>query len=117
VPLQGLEGLPILRQDVIPTDGKLSPEHGSIHVYPFDSLPLLESHIHPKYVIFDAGSKLADSEQNLIQKLVDVFPSLQFSSIMALYSAWIRPPPAKAQEDPLYNVPDPPKKESTSRRR
>jgi len=76
------------------------------HPYPFDTLPLLESHLQPKFVIFDAGQKLAESEQNEIQNLVDVFPSLQFSSIMALYSAWIRPPPAKAKEDLTYNVPD-----------
>lgn len=105
MPLQGLEGLPILRQDVIP-DGNLSPEHGSIHVYPFNSLPLLKSHIHPKYVIFDTGSKLAESEQDVIQELEDVFPTLHFSSIMALYSAWIRSPPAKSKKDHSYNVPD-----------
>jgi hypothetical protein len=107
VPLPGLEKLPIPRQHVNPADGKLSLEHDGILMswYPFDTLPLLESHLRPEFVIFDAGYKLADSDQNLIQELVDVF-TLRFSSIMALYSAWIRPPPAKAKEDPTYNVPD-----------
>jgi hypothetical protein len=26
------------------------------YIYPYSSLPPLESHVHPKFVIFDAGS-------------------------------------------------------------
>ena len=106
MPLQGLEWLPILRQDAIPANGKLSLKHSNIHVYPFNRLPLLKTHLLPYFVIFDTGKKLSDSEQNLIQNLVNIFPDVRFSAIMALYSAWIPPPPAKAQKDPSYNVPN-----------
>ena len=109
-----MEELLIIRRDIIPTDGTpISLSHFSNHIFPFNTLPLLETHLHPKFVIFDAGRKLAGLNlQNFssLQKLVElnVFPNLpnQLSTIADLYRAWILQPPAEAQEDPAYTVPD-----------
>ena len=100
------DGLPILRWDFIPTNGTPpSPTHYSIHLYPFKTLPLLKSHIHPKFTIFDAGSKLSVLKIDLIKKLINAFPSL--ATIMDLYAAWTRFLPKDLyEEDPSYNISD-----------
>ena len=54
-----MEDVVITRLDNIP-NGKPSLEHVHIHLYPFDTLPLLESHLHPKFIIFDTGNKLRE---------------------------------------------------------
>jgi hypothetical protein len=79
------------------------------YTYPYDSFPLLESHIHPKFVIFAAGSVLdkviiEDSESNPVyQTLLEDFPSL--SKIRELYLAWITPIPSDAVKDTTYYNP------------
>ena len=90
----------ILCQDVI--DGK---EYLSNHIYPFDTLPPLVSHLHPKFIILDAESKLESLGQISALKLINDFPIV--SSIMLLYSAWSQQPRAEDQQeqDPLYNAP------------
>ncbi|KAK7678590.1 hypothetical protein QCA50_018462 [Cerrena zonata] len=51
--------IPILRQDQLPAPGTAaSPNMFTIHTHPFTTLPPLESHVHPKFVILEAGRKL-----------------------------------------------------------
>ena len=82
----------------------------TLYRYPFDSFPLLESHLHPKFIIFDAGKKLGkllnqDSDSNPVySKLLEDFPGM--SDIRRLYLAWIKPPPFDAQQDTSYNNPE-----------
>lgn len=52
VTLEGLDGEQITRQD----DPNILT--WTRHVSPYKSLPKLNSHLHPKYVIYDAGQKL-----------------------------------------------------------
>ena len=90
----------ITRRDVIPTDGTLT--HFSKHLYIIVVLVVLESHHHPNFVIFDAGSKLT-YWQLLAKKLLMIYPA---KMIQVLYNTWIREPPQCAQEDVTYNAPD-----------
>lgn len=96
----------VTRQDVdaIPSDELKYTENFSIHSYPFDTLPLLESHLQPKFVIYNAGEKLAVLGHRLYDKLIDSFPGLSssFSLILSLYAAWTLPPPDDAGEDSSY---------------
>jgi hypothetical protein len=77
-----------------------------VYEYPYTSFPQLESHIHPKFAIFDAGSKLQklfneDSDSNPVyEKILKDYPSV--SKIRRLYFAWIRPLPTNALEDKTY---------------
>lgn len=89
------------RQDII--SEPISSEHYSLHAYPFNTLPLLESHLHPRFAIFNAGYKLQDMLQTRPEsffQLIDDYPSL--STIKALYGAWILPPPDVAYTDPTF---------------
>ena len=96
-----MEKEPILHQDI--TDTPLSTGHFSFHLYPFKTLPLLKSHIHPKFVIFNAGAKLADLATADISKLVENFPGL--SSVITIYDAWIRKLGQNQLNDPSFNLP------------
>jgi hypothetical protein len=107
VALKNLDNTPITPQSLDPTDRTQLITHW----YPFDALPLIESHIRPEFAIFDAGAKLAKMMQSKntgkFDELVQKFPSLL--SIIDLYNVWIRAPPPDAQTDILYNAPlDPP---------
>jgi len=76
------------------------------HSYPYSSLPLLESHLHPKFAIYDAGMKLKNllfNREYLIEALAN-YPSL--SKIQDLYRGWNQIPPIHAQEDKTYVDPD-----------
>lgn len=51
--------IPILRQDQLPAPGTAAfPNMFTIHTHPFTTLPPLESHVHPKFVILETGRKL-----------------------------------------------------------
>jgi hypothetical protein len=102
VPLRVIS-MPITCQVVVPPDG-ISPSAGdyTIHTYPFDGLPLLRSHLHPKFAIVEAGRRLEGLEPNIFKQLLVDFPSL--SLIGNLYEAWLRVPPAGWKEDISFNV-------------
>jgi hypothetical protein len=61
--------MPILHQT-------LQPDAVAVHYYPFDTLQLLRSHLHPKYAIFEAGRKLGGLDASLATNLADRYPSL-----------------------------------------
>jgi hypothetical protein len=94
------------RNDVGP--GLRFTKNVTCHFYPFDNMPLLESHIHPKFVIYDCGSKLAEQGDGLFEaKIVKDFPSL--SMVQALYAAWVlKSLPPFAKTDPSYGYDAPP---------
>ena len=79
---------------------RLSSEHYNDYHFPFDTFPLLQSHLHPKFVIFDAGRKLATLRGDSLQDLYTEFPSLR--DILPLYRGWILPPPPEHLHDPTY---------------
>ena len=69
------------------------------HKYPFDTLPKIQTHLHPKFVIFDAGKKWKKAEGfSLEPQFKHLETSLE--TIEGLYDAWIRPlPKSKATND------------------
>lgn len=94
----------ISRQHYIPPHGiPLSPDDITNHVYPFATLPLLESHVHPKFVIADAGIKLVSFTIDELKELFKNYPDLAY--ILSLYNAWIRPLNARQLNDPSFIVP------------
>ena len=98
-----MEEVVIVRIDSIPTDGApISRDQFTTHTYPFNTLPLLESHIHPKFVIINAGIKLERFDNTVIDKLVKDFPGV--SSLRTLYNLWTGRIPDTALADPSYNV-------------
>ncbi|KAK7678552.1 hypothetical protein QCA50_018424 [Cerrena zonata] len=49
----------ISRQNTVHPNGTaVLADNVTVHEHPFQTLPLLESHLHPKFVLFDAGRKL-----------------------------------------------------------
>ena len=82
---------------------------GTLLPYPYDKLPCLTSHIHPKFAIFDAGEKLEalgelSSSQQELREVLSGNPGLE--KIRILYSAWIRTPPKDSVNDISYNDPN-----------
>jgi hypothetical protein len=77
------------RNDLPILDNELtSAKHFDTYYYPFKTLPLLQSHLHPKFVIFNAGKKLTSLDPADFRNLTTDFPCLTF--ILSLYMAWIR---------------------------
>lgn len=80
------------------------------HSYPYLTLPDLKSHLHPKFVIFDAGKKLdklynQDIKSNPVYgKFVKDYPNAE--KTRDLYIAWTRKPPDNAREDKTYYDPE-----------
>jgi hypothetical protein len=96
-----MQRLPIIRQIVRPSNPELMlPDDFVAHLYPFSSLPLLRSHLHPKFAIVYAGRILATTASTHMPQLTIDYPSL--SHIVTLYSAWTRDPPPEA--DPLFKL-------------
>ena len=53
-----MEETAIYRQNTV--DKPTKPTDWTVHCHPFSTLPLLESHLHPKFVIYETGRKLDD---------------------------------------------------------
>jgi hypothetical protein len=95
---------PIPRQNVIPEHGDIVPEHVNVHTYPFKTLPLLQSHLHPEFVLIDAGRKLLNLKTDPLNKIFEDFPIT--IKVIDLYEAWTRPiTDNNVDNDPSYNPP------------
>jgi hypothetical protein len=78
-------------------------DDGSIvYNYPYDTLPRLRSHLHPKFVIFNTGKKLRRALEGIIldPELQRLNPNLV--TILRVYDAWILPLPVNAMDDVTY---------------
>lgn len=97
--------MPIVRQTKVLTDG-MTPSSAdfTVYTYPFDGFPLLKSHLHPRFAIFEAGRRLESLQPNDYQRLLVDFPSLAL--IGNVYEAWSRKPPEEWKKDESYNVQD-----------
>ena len=101
--LRGLRNERLQRRNNLMVDG--SPTTWNNYDYPFDTLPLLESHIHQKFAIFNAGHKM-HLLQLQVQKVVNesIFsPRLGF--VLHLYEASIRTLPPNSKTDQSYLAP------------
>jgi len=97
--------MPIVRQTrvLFTNDGNSSADF-TIYTYPFNGFPLLKSHLHPKFAIFEAGRRLEFLEPTVFKSLLVKFPSLAL--IGELYGAWSRKPPAEWKTDISFYDPD-----------
>ncbi|KAF7979007.1 hypothetical protein HWV62_43969 [Athelia sp. TMB] len=97
----------ISRQDIIPTENSpLQSDHVSTHVHPFQTLPQLDSHLLPHFVIFETGRKLETLPFTSALALSRQNPLLE--KIAAIYEAWTKARPAGAEEDATFVPPSPP---------
>ncbi|EKM78401.1 hypothetical protein AGABI1DRAFT_114689 [Agaricus bisporus var. burnettii JB137-S8] len=61
----------------------------TIHFYPFDTLPPIRSHLHPKFVIFELGRKfheLVEKDSAAANAAVSSYPILD--RVHRIYAAW-----------------------------
>ena len=73
------------------------------HFYLHNTLPLLESHLDPKFVIFNAGEKLQQFSSDDLEALHLPATSSCLSFLVALHSAWMAKLSEKRWNDPLFN--------------
>lgn len=93
-----------MRQDSFPpANTPISNQHVTNHFYPFDTLPLFESHLHPKFAIYNAAKKLDDFSSDHYLQLLEDYP--QLSSIQILYNAWKRRPKEDELDNPSFLPP------------
>jgi hypothetical protein len=93
-----MEKVAFMRQNEDPET--LSTNNFTVHVYPFNTLPVLVSHIHPKFVILATAQAVANQEEDATQALVQRFPTL--GTILRLSLAWMHLIPERAKEDQSY---------------
>jgi len=75
-----------------------------MHTHPFQSLPLLRSHIHPSFTILKAGRKLNACTGAEVDELRQNYPILH--KVLSIYDAWTAPVPEDAEDDPTWDPPD-----------
>jgi hypothetical protein len=100
------EDVEITRQRVVREIGDDASDVTTLHGYPYKTLPNLESHLHPKFAIFDAGRKLKNLTQQSDKPLPEIrdllinYPALYM--IQNLYNAWVQKVPANALRELSY---------------
>ncbi|KAF8637443.1 hypothetical protein AX17_002808 [Amanita inopinata Kibby_2008] len=96
-----MRGVAIHRQNPIPTPGTPpKPEHFAIYTHPFENLPLLESHLHPKFAILEAGRKLDLLDADVLVSFLE--GHLILKKVNQIYKAWTRQRPEDANKDKTY---------------
>ena len=73
------------------------------HYYPFETLPIIKSHLHPKFAIVNAGQKiqkLGTTNGKIFGRVVTDYPIL--GDLMRVYMAWLQPADL---DDKSFNVP------------
>ncbi|KAL0957225.1 hypothetical protein HGRIS_001039 [Hohenbuehelia grisea] len=105
LPLRDMEPVSITRQIRIPTviGPPLRPTDFIVHVFPFDDIPVLKSHIHPKFAIFQLGRQISGLAADKKASLLNANPIL--CSVLDLHKAWSESLPAGADEDSEFNQP------------
>ncbi len=91
----------ITRQDDPQTTGQ--KKSVTTHHYPFKTLPIIKSHLHPKFAIVNAGQKIqklgTTNGKNYLRMITD-YPIL--GDVMRVYTAWLL---AADLDDKNFNVP------------
>lgn len=105
--LDFMQSFTITRQNNI-----MTPNDVTIHFHPFRTLPLLESHLRPEFVMLEVGRKLkkyrklARTSEGVLIALEVVTTHWPFvTKIENIYEAWMRPLPDGALESPILNPP------------
>ncbi|PPR01854.1 hypothetical protein CVT24_001742 [Panaeolus cyanescens] len=97
-PIQDMEDIYLARQS---TDNS---QEVTIHEYPFETFPVLTSHVHPKYVILHLGVILCSGlERSARRRILEKYPWLEL--VESLYLRWVAYLPEDADQDPTYVIP------------
>jgi hypothetical protein len=94
----GMEKITFTRQNE--DSENLSANNFTVHVYPFNTLPVLVSHIQPKFVIMATTRAVSNLEGDATRALIRQIPTLE--TILRLSSAWTNFIPDHAKEDRSY---------------
>lgn len=60
-------------------------------IYPFDTFPVIVSHVHPCFVICDSGQKLQDYENIVAFQKGDTELGETLGKVAELYYHWTKP--------------------------
>ncbi|KAF7424617.1 hypothetical protein PC9H_009925 [Pleurotus ostreatus] len=101
LPLRDMELVPIIRLRMPTPGNSLGPSDTVTHYFPFDTMPILTSHIHPKFAIFELGRQIAAFPMDVKIKLINTTPIL--CSILDIFRAWSESPPAGFLADTAFN--------------
>ncbi|KDQ24843.1 hypothetical protein PLEOSDRAFT_161125 [Pleurotus ostreatus PC15] len=101
LPLRDMEVVPIIRLRMPTPGNSLGPSDTVTHYFPFDTMPILTSHIHPKFAIFELGRQISAFPIDVKIKLINTTPIL--CSILDIFRAWSESPPAGFLADTAFN--------------
>jgi hypothetical protein len=62
IPVMDMDDVAFMQQNEV--SGTRSPTHFTVHVYPFNTLPVLVSHIHPKFVIMATADAVSSQKDD-----------------------------------------------------
>ena len=82
------------------TAEKQADAHVSSHFHPFNTLPLLRSHLQPRFVIFNARAKLALLKYEWVEWIAQHYPWIL--RMLTLYNAWVRSLEKTQKGDPSF---------------
>ena len=91
-------GIPIHRQKFPPPDPPMRPpaEDFTYYPHPYHGFPTLESHVHPRFIICNSGSKL-DSAKELFkwQKEYEISTRDDLARVQDIWNSWRRVVPTR----------------------
>jgi hypothetical protein len=106
-----MKKLPIVRRKEDGSEGS-DAEQFELHLFPYQTLPIIKSHVLPQYVIYNAGEKLSTMKQ--VPEVYDKFletnahiqqlPDRAFNTLY-LYLQWTKG--SELPQDWLENGPPP----------
>ncbi|CAA7270529.1 unnamed protein product [Cyclocybe aegerita] len=97
IPLRDMQNVGISRQS---TDNPPTPNSFTNYVYPFNEMPPLRSHIHPKFAILEFGRKLKKMSTAALVNALRHTPAL--ADIYVIYEAWTRGVPSEDEDAESY---------------
>lgn len=88
IPFDRSQQLSISRLDVKGKERALSPTDFTLHTHPFTTLPTIESHVLPEYVLFNLGFKLVKYPAETTQFSDPTFTAYVLK-VIDIYNYWV----------------------------
>jgi hypothetical protein len=101
IPGGALMGSVITRQHAVTPEATPPLANFTLYAYPFQDFPLLESHLHPRFVLLDTGRKLKELTHQARTRLCTQYDIL--NNVLHIYDAWSRDPPERFLSDREFN--------------
>ena len=77
-----------------------SPSNTSLYFYPFTNFPIIESHVHPRFIILNSGMMLEKHKYALLDSVGD---NETIQLLKRVYAAWTEGSlPTNYHKDELY---------------